>query len=196
MAEGGPLPDLRVGIAATAPASPELIRRTAELIGVPLVVRYAMTESPSICGTEIDDPPEVQATTVGRPQEGMEIDIVDDAGKSVPQGEVGLIRIRGPVVMRGYWRDEEQTAKALDSEGWLHSGDLGFLTPRGDLTLVGRTGDMYIRGGYNVYPIEVENVLMEHPAVAKVAVVGLPTPVIGEIGVAHVVPTNPDLPPE
>jgi acyl-CoA synthetase (AMP-forming)/AMP-acid ligase II len=195
MAEGGPLRDLRVGIAATAPASPELIRRTGELIGVPLVVRYAMTESPSICGTDIADPPEVQATTVGRPQAGMEIDIVNDAGNPVPQGEVGRIRIRGPVVMRGYWRDPEQTAEALDDKGWLRSGDLGFLTPRGDLTLVGRSSDMYIRGGYNVYPIEVENVLMEHPAVAKAAVIGLPTPVIGEIGVAHVVPANPEAPP-
>jgi acyl-CoA synthetase (AMP-forming)/AMP-acid ligase II len=195
MAEGGPVRDLRVGIAATAPASPELVRRTAELIGAPLVVRYAMTESPSICGTDVHDPPEVQATTVGRPQEGMEIEIMDEAGDPAPRGAVGRIRIRGPVVMRGYWRDEEQTGKAFDDDGWLLSGDLGFLTPRGDLTLVGRTGDMYIRGGYNVYPLEVENVLLEHPAVAKVAVVGLPAPVIGEIGVAHVVSADPAAPP-
>ncbi|MCW2546493.1 MAG: putative acyl-CoA synthetase [Mycobacterium sp.] len=191
----GRLPHLRVGIAATAPASPELVRRTAELIGVPLVVRYAMTESPSICGTDPDDPPEVQANTVGHPQDGMQIQVVDEDVKPVSDGTIGLIRIRGPVVMRGYWRDPEQTAAAIDEAGWLRSGDLGFITARGDLTLVGRTGDMYIRGGYNVYPLEVENVLLEHPLVAKAAVLGLPAPVIGEIGVAAVVPTDPARPP-
>jgi acyl-CoA synthetase (AMP-forming)/AMP-acid ligase II len=187
----GPLTDLRVGIAATAPASPELIRRTAEMIGVPLVVRYAMTESPSITGTDPTDSPEVQATTVGRPQDGMSIAVVDEAGRPVPDGEVGRIRIRGPVVMRGYWNDPEQSATALVGDGWLQSGDLGFITPEGNLTLVGRSGDMYIRGGYNVYPLEVENVLTEHPAVFQASVVGLQAPVIGEIGVCFIVPADP-----
>jgi acyl-CoA synthetase (AMP-forming)/AMP-acid ligase II len=195
MQAGGQLPALRVGIAATAPASPELIRRTSDLIGVPLVVRYAMTESPSICGTEIDDPPEVQATTVGKPQGGMRIQVVDDNGQQVSTGTVGRIRIHGPAVMRGYWNDPEQTARTLDSDGWLHSGDLGFITEQGNLTLVGRSGDMYIRGGYNIYPLEVENVLAEHPQVAKAAVIGLAAPVIGEIGVAVVVPSDPANPP-
>ncbi len=195
MIAGGPLPDLRVGIAATAPASPELVRRTAELIGAPLVVRYAMTESPSICGTALDDPPEIQATTVGRPQDGMRVQVVDAAGAPVPHGVIGRIRIHGPAVMRGYWGDPEQTAAVLDADGWLTSADLGFVTAAGNLTLVGRSGDMYIRGGYNVYPLEVENVLAEHPAIAKAAVVGLPAPVIGEIGVAFVVPDDPGAPP-
>jgi acyl-CoA synthetase (AMP-forming)/AMP-acid ligase II len=195
MRAGGHLEHLRVGIAATAPASPELVRRTGELIGAPLVVRYAMTESPSICGTDIDDPPEVQATTVGKPQDGMQIEVVNDDGTPAPTGVVGRIRIRGPVVMRGYWRDAEQTAQVMDGDGWLRSGDLGFVTAEGNLTLVGRTGDMYIRGGYNVYPLEVENVLAEHPQVGKAAVLGLATPVIGEIGVAVVVPSDPAAPP-
>jgi acyl-CoA synthetase (AMP-forming)/AMP-acid ligase II len=195
MKSGGPLRDLRVGIAATAPASPDLVRRTAELIGAPLVVRYAMTESPSICGTGVDDPPEVQAETVGRPQDGMQVRVVDDVGNEVASGEVGRIDIRGPAVMRGYWGDPDATAKALDADGWLHSGDLGFRRPDGNLSLVGRTGDMYIRGGYNVYPLEVENVLAEHPLVAKAAVLGRPAAVIGEIGVAFVVPTDPADPP-
>ena len=192
---GQGLPHVRVGIAATAPAAPELVRRTAELLGVPLVVRYAMTESPSICGTEPDDPPDVQATTVGRPQDGMAIRLVDDAGAEVAPGEVGRICVRGPVVMRGYWRDPELTASVLGADGWLRSGDLGRIGADGNLTLVGRVGDMYIRGGYNVYPLEVENVLAEHPQIAKVAVLGRPAPVIGEIGVAVVVPADPADPP-
>jgi acyl-CoA synthetase (AMP-forming)/AMP-acid ligase II len=189
------LDHLRVGIVATAPASPDLVRAVAERIGVPLVVRYAMTESPTICGTDPDGPPEVQVQTVGKPQEGMELALTDDQGGRVATGEVGRIRVRGACVMRGYWNDPERTAAALTADGWLLSGDLGRLTEDGDLVLVGRTGDLYIRGGYNVHPLEVENVLAEHPAVGRVAVVGAPAPVIGEIGVAFVVPVDPSSPP-
>ncbi|MCW2720050.1 class I adenylate-forming enzyme family protein [Pseudonocardia sp.] len=189
------LPDLRVGIAATAPASPDLIEAVAERIGVPLVVRYAMTESPTICGTEPGDPPEVQFRTVGRPQEGMEVAITDDDGHPVAPGGTGRVRVRGACVMRGYWNDPERTAETLTRDGWLVSGDLGRFTGDGNLVLVGRSTDLYIRGGYNVHPLEVENVLAEHPGVRRVAVVGSPAPVIGEIGVAFVVPADPADPP-
>ncbi|WP_299950527.1 class I adenylate-forming enzyme family protein [uncultured Modestobacter sp.] len=188
---GRRLEHLRVGIAATAPAAPELVERVADLLGVPLVVRYAMTESPSICGTEPTDPPEVQARTVGRPQAGVQVRVVDDDGGPVATETVGRVQVRGDCVMRGYWRAPELTAQVLGDDGWLRSGDLGRLTAEGNLVLVGRSGDMYIRGGYNVYPLEVENVLADHPAVARVAVVGVPAPVIGEIGVAFVVPADP-----
>jgi acyl-CoA synthetase (AMP-forming)/AMP-acid ligase II len=140
-----------------------------------------MTESPSITGTEPDDPPEVQFRTVGRPQAGMQIEIADGH-----EAEVGRVRVRGACVMRGYWGDPELTAATVDADGWLTSTDLGVLRPDGNLVLVGRTSDMYIRGGYNVYPLEVENVLAEHPAVDRAAVIGLPAPVIGEIGVAFI----------
>ncbi|MCU1615641.1 MAG: putative acyl-CoA synthetase [Frankiales bacterium] len=190
------LPHLRIGIAATAPAPPDLVEAVAERIGVPLVVRYAMTESPTIAGTEPDDPPEVQFRTVGRPQEGMEVVVTDGAGTPLPPGEVGRVRVRGGCVMRGYWNDPERTAEVLTDDGWLISGDLGRFTPEGNLVLVGRAGDLYIRGGYNVHPLEVENVLAEHPAVRRAAVVGSPAPVIGEIGVAFVVAADPDSPPE
>ena len=96
----GPLPYLWVGVVATAPAPPELVERTAARLGVPLVVRYAMTESPTICGTEPDDPPEVRFRTVGRPQEGVEVRVTDDAGSPVPDGTVGRVRVRGGWVMR------------------------------------------------------------------------------------------------
>lgn len=184
-------PHLRVGVVATAPASPELVERTAALIGVPLVVRYAMTEAPSICGTDIGDPPDVAFRTVGKPQTGMMLRITDDAGDPVAPGQVGQVRIRGGCVMRGYWNDAAATANAFDDEGYLISGDLGSITADGDLKLAGRSGDLYIRGGFNVHPVEVEQVLAEHPGVKDAAVIGFPAPVIGEIGIAFVVPQEP-----
>ena len=178
---------LRVCLAATAPAPPELVVRMRTLLGCPVVVRYAMTESPSITGTSPDDPPEVQYRTVGKPQAETSIDLVDARGDVVPSGEVGRVRVEGPCVMRGYWRDAAATREVLDDQGRLLSTDLGRLDPDGNLILVGRASDMYIRGGYNVYPLEVENVLTEHPSIAGAAVVGAERSVIGEIGVAFVV---------
>jgi acyl-CoA synthetase (AMP-forming)/AMP-acid ligase II len=178
------LPHLRIGIAATAPAPPELVRRVAERIGVPLVVRYAMTECPTICGTEPTDAAEVQFRTVGRPASGMEVRVGADGG----------VEVRGPCVMRGYWRNAELTAEVL-RDGWLRTGDIGVLGADGNLTLVGRRGDMYIRGGYNVHPGEVERALADHAGVRQAAVVGRPAAVIGEIGVACVVPTDAARPP-
>ncbi len=93
-------------------------------------------------------------------------------------------------MMRGYWRDPERTAEVIDADGWLHTGDLGFLGDDDNLRLVGRLKDLYIRGGYNVYPAEVEAVLAEHPGVDRVAVVGAPDRVLGEVGVAFVVPAR------
>src|ERR1700722_18406259 len=178
------LPHLRIGVVATAPAPPELVRRVAEGIGVPLVVRYAMTECPTICGTEPGDPPEVQFRTVGRPAAGMDVRIGSD----------GVVEVRGPCVMRGYWRNPKLTAEVL-RDGWLRTGDVGALGADGNLTLVGRSGDMYIRGGYNVHPREVERALTGHSAVKHAAVVGCSAPVIGEIGVACVVPADAAKPP-
>jgi acyl-CoA synthetase (AMP-forming)/AMP-acid ligase II len=185
---------LRLGVAATAPAPPELVAEVNERCGCPLIVRYAMTESPSITGTEPEDPPEVLYRTVGRPQVGTELSIRDDAGTPVDQGEIGRLYVRGPCVMRGYWGEPELTAEVLADDGWLRSGDLGFLDPEGNLSLAGRVNDMYIRGGYNVHPLQVEQVLSEHPAVGQAAVIGAPAPVLGEIGVAFVVPA-PGVPP-
>jgi acyl-CoA synthetase (AMP-forming)/AMP-acid ligase II len=190
------LSHVRLGVSATAPAPPELLARVVERIGCPLIVRYAMTESPSITGTDPGDPPEVQYRTVGRPQQGMEISIVDSGGSVVEDGGVGRVRVRGDCVMRGYWNSPERTDEVLAPDGWLTTGDLGRIRADGNLVLVGRATDMYIRGGYNVYPLEVENVLAEHPGVGRVAVVGLPAPVIGEIGAAFVVPVDVSRPPE
>jgi acyl-CoA synthetase (AMP-forming)/AMP-acid ligase II len=178
---------LRLCLVATAPAAPELIERMRRDLRAEVIVRYAMTESPSITGTVPTDPPEVQHRTVGRAQEGVTVDVVDDRGAPLPDGEVGRVRVAGPCVLRGYWNDPEATASVLDEEGRLLSTDLGYLEA-GNLVLVGRASELYIRGGYNVYPLEVEHVLAEHPAVAAAAVVGAARDVIGEIGVAFVVP--------
>jgi acyl-CoA synthetase (AMP-forming)/AMP-acid ligase II len=178
------LPHLRIGIAATAPAPPELVCRVAERVGVPLVVRYAMTECPTICGTEPGDAPKVQFRTVGRPAAGMDIRIGSD----------GVVEVNGPCVMRGYWRNPKLTADVL-RDGWLRTGDVGVLDEGGNLTLVGRRGDMYIRGGYNIHPGEVERALVGHPGVKQAVVLGRSAPVIGEIGVACVVPADNVAPP-
>jgi acyl-CoA synthetase (AMP-forming)/AMP-acid ligase II len=133
--------------------------------------------------------------TVGRPQHGMTVRVTDDAGRVLPTGEIGRVRVKGDCVMRGYWREPELSATAYDADGYFISGDLGRFTAEGNLQLVGRSGDLYIRGGFNVHPLEVEHVLVEHPLVSEVAVVGEPTPVIGETGVAFVVPSDGESPP-
>jgi acyl-CoA synthetase (AMP-forming)/AMP-acid ligase II len=190
------LSHVRLGLVATAPAPPELIERVVATIGCPLVARYAMTESPSITGTDPGDPPETQYRTVGRPQAGMQVELVDAANELVAPGEVGRVRVRGACVMNGYWNDPVTTSAVLDGDGWLTSSDLGRFDADGNLVLAGRADDMYIRGGYNVHPLEVENLLAEHPSVDRVAVVGSSAPVIGQIGVAFVVPADPSAPPE
>jgi acyl-CoA synthetase (AMP-forming)/AMP-acid ligase II len=187
--DGADLSHVRVGTSASAPIRPEVVEEIAKRLGFPMIVRYAMTESPTITGTEPEDPPDVQFRTVGRAQQGMAVSV------AAPPGEVGQIRIRGGCVMRGYWNAPELTAAAFDDDGWLVSGDLGYLREDGNLAIVGRASDMYIRGGYNIYPAEVEAVLALHPKVASVSVVGVPAPRIGEIGVAFVVPADPAKPP-
>lgn len=189
------LSSLRLCVSATAPCPPELVERVETTLGCPLVVRYAMTESPSITGTEPGDPPDVQYRTVGRPQSGVELELRDDEGRPVPAGATGRIHLRSSCAMRGYWKDEIASRAAFDPGGWLRSGDLGHLDPAGNLILDGRVDDMYIRGGYNVYPLEVEHVLDGHPAVSQASVVGVDAPVIGQVGVAFVCPTDLDHPP-
>jgi acyl-CoA synthetase (AMP-forming)/AMP-acid ligase II len=185
---------LRLVVVATAPAPPDLVAAVTERMGCPVVVRYAMTECPSITGTAPGDAPEVLLRTVGRPQAGVEVVLVDDDGRRVPAGETGLVRVRSAGSMLGYWQGPCVAPVGLD-DGWVTSSDLGRFDHEGNLVLVGRRSEMYIRGGYNVHPLEVENVLREHPGVAGAAVVGIPAPVIGEIGVAFVVAADPEAPP-
>ena len=189
------LSSLRVATTGTAPVSPELAEQMRTRLGCPIVVRYSCTESSTMTGTAPDDPSEVLLHTVGRPLEGVELELVDEQLRPVAPGDTGIIRMRTRCQMRGYWRDPELTAATLSADGWILTGDLGRVRPDGNLVLCGRRTDMYIRGGYNVYPIEVEHVLSEHPGVDRVAVVGAPAPTIGEIGVAFIVAADPARPP-
>ncbi len=185
--------------AARVPAA--LVAEVRRRFGVPVVVRYTSTEASLGTGTTLASSDEEVATTVGRPVAGVELAILDDDGIPVQVGSAGRVLLRSAATMRGYWGrgpgrgrrpaeliDAEATAAVLDAAGWLMTGDFGRLTPEGNLQLVGRAHERYIRGGYNVYPAEVEETLSGHPAVARAAVVGVPDDVLGEIGVAVVVP--------
>ena len=185
---------VRVAGIGGAPTSPELVRRMRETLHCAVRTRYTSTEAGVTTGTVDGDSDEVVATTVGRARQDVELRIATpgscgDAG-ALPAGEVGEVVCRSPAMMLGYWRDAELTAEVIDADGWLHTGDLGFLDADDYLHLVGRLKEMYLRGGYNVYPVEVEATLAEHPGVARVAVVGVPDEVLGEIGVAFVVATS------
>jgi acyl-CoA synthetase (AMP-forming)/AMP-acid ligase II len=181
--------------AARVPA--ELVGALRARFGCPVVVRYTSTETSLGTGTRPDDPDDVVATTVGRPVPGVEIELADEDGRPVEPGDVGRVRLRSAASMRGYVRsgadgplvDPEATTAVRAEDGWITTGDMGWVGPDGNLRLVGRATEMYIRGGYNVYPAEVEGVLGAHPHVVQAAVLGVPDDVLGEIGVAFVVPT-------
>lgn len=185
------LPALFDELLATEPDLPALVRALHARLGCPVVVRYASTEVPLAFGTGIEDSIETVAATVGRPLGGAEVEIRGADGRPLPYGETGRVYLRTRARMRGYRRAPEQTARTILPGGWLGTSDLGRLDPAGNLAIVGRADDAYIRGGYNIYPSEVEAALAAHPRVARVAVVGTPAPVIGEIGVAFVVPDAP-----
>ena len=172
-----------------APASPDLVRQIRETFGVPVQVRYSSTELALCTATRPDDSDDTIAETVGRALPEVELRVIS------PNDEgVGEIVARSPAMMRGYWNDDEATREAI-GEGFFHPGDLGRIDENGNLRLAGRVKEMYIRGGYNVYPVEVENVLREHPKVALVGVIGIPDKVLGERGKAFVVPADPADPP-
>jgi acyl-CoA synthetase (AMP-forming)/AMP-acid ligase II len=186
---------LRIAGTGASRVPPELVRAMRERLGCPVVVRYTSTESSLGTGTQPGDADDVVATTVGRPVPGVELELVDDEGGVVSTGEVGRVRLRSGAVMRGYigtlgagpMIDARATAEVRDPAGWITTGDLGWVGGDGNLRLVGRVTEMYIRGGYNIYPAEVEAVLGGHPGVGEVAVVGAPDPVLGEIGAAFIV---------
>ena len=173
-------------IVGGGPSPPELVREARRRFGAAYSTRYSSTESGGVCtATAFDAPDEEALSTVGRPRPGVEVRVADD----------GEVLVRSPAAMVGYWRDPERTAAAIDADGWLHTNDLGEIDENGCLHIVGRTDDMYIRGGYNVHPLDVESVLMEHPAVAAIAIAPRPDDVMGAIGVAVVVPADSAAPP-
>jgi acyl-CoA synthetase (AMP-forming)/AMP-acid ligase II len=134
-----------------------------------------------------DDDPLTIATTSGRAIPDTEVRVVDPDNVPVPVGEPGEVVVRGYNVMRGYFEDPDATAQTIDADGWLHTGDIGVLDERGNLRITDRLKDMYVVGGFNAYPAEIEQVLTTHPAVAEAAVVGVPDERMGEVGKAFVV---------
>lgn len=189
------LSNLKAVIAGTAPSSPALIEEARRRLGAGYSVRYSSTECGGVgLATALDAPDEEALHTVGRPRPGVDAKIADAEGNPLPDGETGEVWLRSAAVMSEYWRNPEETAKTLVG-GWLRTGDLGFVDEQGCYRLVGRAKEMYIRGGYNVFPLEVEAVLCQHPKVDQIAIVPLPDEVMGEIGVAVVVPVDPADPP-
>jgi acyl-CoA synthetase (AMP-forming)/AMP-acid ligase II len=180
---------LRLGVTGAATVPVELIRRIrSELHFETMVTGYGLTEATGIATMcRHDDDPETIATTAGRAIPGVEVLVVNDEGKEVPTGEPGEVVVRGYNLMRGYLDDPEATAEAIDVDGWLHTGDVGVMDDRGYLRITDRIKDMFIVGGFNAYPAEIENMIMEHPAVSQVAVVGMPDHRMGEVGCAFVV---------
>ena len=182
------LSSLRTGIMAGAPCPPPLMRRVMSDLHCPeILIGYGQTEaSPLTHLTEREDSLERRTESVGRNLPHQEVKVVDREGRTLPLGEVGEICFRGYHVMRGYYGDAGATAKAIDGAGWLHSGDLGAMDAEGYLRITGRLKEMIIRGGENIYPREIEELLFTHPQVAQVAVFGVPDNYFGEAVAAWV----------
>ncbi|NUW40519.1 AMP-binding protein [Nonomuraea rhodomycinica] len=180
---------LRVAICGAAAVPPSLITRLVDQVGVERVINaYGLMEGTVVSMTRAGDPVEVVAATAGRAVPGIEVRVVDDAGRDVAAGERGEILQRGYGVMRGYWDEPERTAEVVDGDGWLHTGDVGVLDQDGNLAIVDRKKELYIVNGFNVSPAEVESLLLREGSLAQAAVVGVPDPVSGEAGRAYVVP--------
>jgi len=184
------LSSLRTAILGAAALPAVLVQEMRERLQMQMVVTgYGITEASGIVTmTRFDDPPEIVATTAGRPLPGVEIRIASEDGTALSHGELGELLVRGYNVMRGYLDDPEQTAEAVDGDGWLHTGDIGMIQAEGNLVITDRKKDMFIVGGFNAYPAEIEGLMLRHPGIAQVAVVGVPDDRLGEVGMAFVIP--------
>ncbi len=177
------LTSLRTGIMAGSPCPIEVMRRVVSEMHMPEVsIAYGMTEtSPVSTQTRVDDPLELRVSTIGRPGPHIEVKIVDPAtGLTVEHDAVGELCTRGYSVMAGYWQEPERTAEAIDTAGWMHTGDLATMDANGYCAIVGRIKDLVIRGGENLYPREIEEFLYTHPGIEDVQVIGVPDAVYGE----------------
>jgi acyl-CoA synthetase (AMP-forming)/AMP-acid ligase II len=180
---------LRLAVTGSTTIPPILVHRMRTELGIAGVVTgYGLTE----CGGYgtmclATDPDEVIANTAGKAAPGVEVRIMAEDGHFLPDGKPGEVVIRGYIVMKGYFNDPEATARTIDPEGWLHTGDIGCFDSDGNLRIEGRLKDMYITGGFNCYPAEIERILSQHPAIGIVAVIGVPDERLGEVGKAYVV---------
>jgi len=176
------LSSIKAIVLGGGPATPALVREARERFGAPVAIRYSCTEAGIGIGTAFDAPLEDAEVSVGRPHAGVDLELRD------MDGDVGEVCLRSPAVMSGYWGAPDLTAATITPDGFVRTGDLGWIDDAGRLRLVGRSKEMYVRGGYNVYPMEVEAVLAAHPGIADVAIAPRADDVMGEVGVAVVVP--------
>lgn len=181
---------LRLAVTGAAAIPVEMILQMRARLGFETIVTgYGLTEGSGIATMcRHDDDPETIANTSGRAIPDVEVQIVDDDGNEMPRGEPGEIVVRGYNVMVGYLDDPEQTAETIDADGWLHTGDIGVMDEQGNIDITDRKKDMFIVGGFNAYPAEIENIMLAHPQIGQVAVIGMPDDRLGEVAVATVVP--------
>ena len=184
------LSPLRLAVTGAAVIPVELVHRMRRELGFETVITgYGLTESTGVVSMcRPDDDPETIATTSGRAIPDVEVRCVGEDGAEVPRGQPGEIVVRGYNVMLGYLDDPAATREAIDAGGWLHTGDVGVMDARGYLRITDRIKDMFIVGGFNCYPAEIENTLLGLPGVAQAAVIGIPDERLGEVGMAFVVP--------
>jgi acyl-CoA synthetase (AMP-forming)/AMP-acid ligase II len=184
------LSSLRQAIVGAATIPAVLVHRMRDELGIGSILSaYGLTENHALVSlTGRDDPPGVVATTVGRVLPDVDLRVVDQAGHDAPAGVPGELLVRGPFLMSGYYEDAEATSRTV-VDGWLHTGDVGVLDAEGYLRITDRKKDMFIVGGFNVAPAEVEKALSAMAGIAQVAVVGIPDDYFGEVGAAFVIPT-------
>ncbi len=169
--------------------SPTLAEEVERRMGCPILNTYGSQDTGSISGTSIEDATEKRRSSVGKPLPGNEIKLVDDSGREVPYGDVGQLYFRGPQSSSGYYRDPEKTfSEAVDAEGWATPGDLAKFDEDGYIIIAGRKKDIIIRGGQNIYPGEIESLLIAHPKVSNATVVAMPDPIMGEKACAFIIP--------
>jgi len=190
------LSSLRLSVTGAATIPTQMIIAMREKLGFETVVTgYGLTEAHGIATMcRHDDDPETIAKTSGRAIPDVEVRLVDDDGNEVPVGEPGEVVVRGYNLMKGYLDNPEATAEAIDGDGWLHTGDIAVADANGNITITDRKKDMFIIGGMNAYPAEIEKIMSAHPAIAQVAVVGVPDDRMGEVGMAFVVATTGSAP--
>ena len=183
---------LRLAVTGAAAIPVEMIIQMRERLGFEKIVTgYGLTEGSGLATMcRHDDDPETIAKTSGRAMPGMEIKIVDDNGAEIESGQPGEITVKGYNIMVGYLDDPDQTSETITENGWLLTGDIGVMDNHGNIAITDRKKDMYINGGFNVYPAEVESIMLQHPQIGQVSVVGVPDERMGEVGFAFIVPTS------
>lgn len=178
--------NMRLFVSGSAPLLAETFAEWKERTGHDILERYGMSETVMLTSNPYDG--ERRGGTVGFPLPGVQLRVRGDDGADLPTGEIGGIEVKGPSVFKGYWQMPEKTKEEFTADGWFKTGDVGRIDERGYVTIVGRSKDLIISGGYNVYPAEIEGYLNDMPGVAESALVGVPHPDFGEVGVAVVVP--------